>query len=129
MERRVPKFDPRSPLPGRAVFEMRATAVGQASPMRLRVACAAGLLLAAALTVFPRWWWIGAWPLMLASFGAWGLAMQGTLQLDVDGVPAPTLRFLYRAIRVVSVIVGAASLLVGLVTLLAAGMGMTGPTR
>jgi hypothetical protein len=125
MESRVPKFDPRSPLPGRAAFEMRATAVGQASPTRLRVACAAGLLLAAAMLLVPRWWWMGAWPLMLASFGAWGLAMQGTLQLDVDGIEAPRLRLLYRVIRGVSVVVGAASLLVGLVTLLAAGMGMT----
>lgn len=108
---------------------MRATAVGQASPTRLRVACALGLALAAALLVVPGWWWIGAWPLMLASFGAWGLAMQATLQLDVAGVEAPGHRLLYRAIRALSLVVGGASMLVGLVTLLAAGMGMHAPPR
>lgn len=119
----MPNFDPRSPLPRRAVFEMRATAVGQASPTRLRVACAAGLALAVVPALFPRWWWIGVWPLMLASFCAWGLAMQGTLHLDVEGIEAPRSRLVYRVVRGIALLVGGASAVVGLVTLLAAGMG------
>ena len=119
----MPKFDPRSPLPGRAVSEMRATAVGQACPTRLRVACAAGLALAAVPALFPRWWWIGVWPLMLASFCAWGLAMQGTLHLDAESIEAPRLRFFYRAVRAVALLVGGASAVIGLVTLVAAGTG------
>jgi hypothetical protein len=129
MERCMSKFDPRSPLPRRAVFEMRATAVGQASPTRLRVACGTGVVLAAALMLVPDWWWMGAWPLMLTSFCAWGLAMQGTLQLDVDGIDAPRLRLLYRIGRALAAVVGAASVVVALVTLLAAGMGIAGPVR
>ena len=125
----MPKFDPRSPLPRRAVFEMRATAVGQASPARLRVACGAGLLLATATLLVPRWWWIGAWPLMLACFCAWALAMQGTLHLDVEGIEAPRARMLYRLVRGAAMVVGGACAVVGLVTILAAGMGIAPPTR
>ena len=125
----MPNFDPRSPLPRRAVFEMRATAAGQASPARLRAACAMGLVLAVGLALVPGWRWLGAWPLMLASFGAWGLAMQGTLQLDVDGIEAPRQRLAYRAVRAAAIVVGGAAWIVGLVTLLAAGMGLPVPVR
>ena len=121
----MPNFDPRSPLPRRAVLEMRATAVGQASPSRLRAACAMGLALAAGLVLFSKVWWVSVWPLLMASFAAWGLAAHGTLLLDVDEIEAPRLRLFYRLVRGVALVVGGACALIGLAMLLAAGMGRT----
>ena len=112
-------FDPRNPLPRTTVANIRATASGQASPVRLRVLAAAGFVVALLAFVLLDDWWLAFLPLAASAFGAWGLAQQATQALDVRHAKATGTRTALRLVRVATMTLGVAAL--ALATILVIG--------